>query len=195
MARRYLCVYHDMIPTIENLQPAEVGRLILAALNYDANGVLPSPLPGKEALLWPMFMSQIDRNRESYKVRCEINRNNALSKANRSESQQIVTNRDNRIEKKKEEKVEKEESPNHPTIEEVRAYAKERNSVIDPDFFFDYFSTRNWIDKKGDPVKNWKNKFVTWENSEKKRQAEKKAKEEQKPDLSWFYEDAHGIRT
>lgn len=195
MARRYLCVYHDMLPTIENLQPAEVGRLILAALKYDANGELPAPLPGKESILWPMFMSQIDRNRESYKVRCEINRNNRLSKTNRHESKRIVTNRDNRIEKNKEEKVEKEESPHHPTREEVRAYAKERNSTIDPNFFFDYFSTRNWVDKKGDPVRNWKNKFVTWENADKKRQAEQKAKEEQKPDLSWFYEDAHGIRT
>lgn len=195
MARRYLCVYHDMLPTIENLQPAEVGRLILAALKYDANGELPAPLPGKESILWPMFMSQIDRNRESYKVRCEINRNNRLSKTNRDESKRIVTNRDNKIEKKKEEKVEKEESPHHPSREEVRAYAKERNSTIDPDFFFDYFSTRNWVDKKGDPVRNWKNKFVTWENADKKRKAEQKAKEEQKPDLSWFYEDAHGKRT
>lgn len=195
MARRYLCVYHDMLPTIENLQPAEVGRLILAALKYDANGELPAPLPGKESILWPMFMSQIDRNRESYKVRCEINRNNRLSKTNRDESKRIVTNRDNRIENKKEEKVEKEESPHHPTREEVRAYAKERNSTIDPDFFFDYFSTRNWVDKKGDPVRNWKNKFVTWENADKKRKAEQKAKEEQKPDLAWFYEDAHGKRT
>lgn len=195
MARRYLCVYHDMLPTIENLQPAEVGRLILAALNYDANGVLPAPLPGKESILWPMFMSQIDRNRESYKTRCEINRNNRLSKTIRHESSRIVTNRDNRIEKKKEEKVEKEESPHHPTREEVRAYAKERNSETDPDFFFDYFSTRNWVDKKGDPVRNWKNKFVTWENADKKRKAEQKAKEEQKPDLAWFYEDAHGKRT
>lgn len=55
-----------------------------------------------------------------------------------------------------------------PTLEEVTAYAKLRNSSVDPKRFFEYFSTpdangRTWIDSKGQPVKNWKQKFLTWE--------------------------------
>ena len=50
-----------------------------------------------------------------------------------------------------------------PTIEEVRAYCKERNSSVDPDKFFEYFSIGNWKDSKGNPVKNWKQKLLTWE--------------------------------
>lgn len=30
--------------------------------------------------------------------------------------------------------------------------------------FFDYYSAGNWVDGKGDPVRNWKQKFLTWES-------------------------------
>jgi hypothetical protein len=55
-----------------------------------------------------------------------------------------------------------------PTLEEVQAYCKERNNHVDPQKFFDYFNTpdtngRTWIDSKGNKVKNWKQKIITWE--------------------------------
>lgn len=53
-----------------------------------------------------------------------------------------------------------------PTREEVKAFCKQRNSPIDPDRFFDFFDTGNWIDSKGNPVRNWKQKLITWERRE-----------------------------
>jgi len=53
-----------------------------------------------------------------------------------------------------------------PTLDEVRAYCRQRNSPVDPVQFFDYFTadpSRAWIDAKGQPVLNWKQKIVTWE--------------------------------
>lgn len=50
-----------------------------------------------------------------------------------------------------------------PTLEEVRAYARERNSGVDPEHFFNYFNEGNWKDSKGNSVRNWKQKFMTWE--------------------------------
>ena len=50
-----------------------------------------------------------------------------------------------------------------PTLEEVREYCKSRNSTVKPEQFFDYFNTGNWVDSKGNPVKNWKQKIITWE--------------------------------
>lgn len=55
-----------------------------------------------------------------------------------------------------------------PTLEEVEAYAASRQSTVDPRRFFEYFNTldaqgRSWRDSKGNPVKNWKQKFLTWE--------------------------------
>ena len=50
-----------------------------------------------------------------------------------------------------------------PTLEEVQAYAKERGREDLAEDFFDYFKTGNWYDSEGKPVKNWKQKFVTWD--------------------------------
>lgn len=53
-----------------------------------------------------------------------------------------------------------------PTLEEVQAYCKERNSSVDPKKFFDYFTAdpeRQWMDSEGKPVKSWKQKLITWE--------------------------------
>ena len=53
-----------------------------------------------------------------------------------------------------------------PTLEEIEAYCKERNNKVNPKAFFDYFTTGGWKDSKGNPVKNWKQKIITWEKFE-----------------------------
>lgn len=50
-----------------------------------------------------------------------------------------------------------------PTLEDVREYCIERGSKVDPVKFFDYFTAGGWKDSKGNPVKNWKQKLLTWE--------------------------------
>lgn len=55
-------------------------------------------------------------------------------------------------------------SNSKPTLEEVKEYCKERNNNVDPKKFFDYYEVNNWIDNKGNKVKNWKQKVITWEN-------------------------------
>lgn len=49
-----------------------------------------------------------------------------------------------------------------PTLEEVKAYAEEKGYDIDCECFWNYYNAGNWIDKKGDPVLNWKQRVVTW---------------------------------
>lgn len=53
-----------------------------------------------------------------------------------------------------------------PTLEEVKAYVQERNSNVDPIKFWDYYETGGWKDSKGNPVKNWKQKLLTWEKKD-----------------------------
>jgi hypothetical protein len=51
-----------------------------------------------------------------------------------------------------------------PTLQEVQDYCKERNSCVDAKKFFDYYVAGDWEDAKGNQVKNWKQKLLTWES-------------------------------
>ena len=55
-----------------------------------------------------------------------------------------------------------------PTLEEVQAYCKLRNNNVDAKKFYDYYTTADWYDAKGDKVKSWKQKVITWEGKERK---------------------------
>ena len=58
-----------------------------------------------------------------------------------------------------------------PTREEVHEYVRSRNSPVDPDRFYDFYTAdddpaKHWIDSKGHPVANWKQKLISWERRE-----------------------------
>lgn len=55
-----------------------------------------------------------------------------------------------------------------PTLEEIEEYCKSRNNNINAKQFYDYYEINNWIDNKGNKVKNWKQKIITWEGRSKK---------------------------
>lgn len=57
-----------------------------------------------------------------------------------------------------------------PTLEDVKAYCFERNSPVDPKQFFEYFEAGGWKDSKGNAVKNWKQKLITWEKYQPEKQ-------------------------
>ena len=55
-----------------------------------------------------------------------------------------------------------------PSIDEVRAYVRERGNKIDPETFLDYYVANGWKD-----VKDWKAKVRVWERREVKAQEPK----------------------
>lgn len=57
-----------------------------------------------------------------------------------------------------------------PTLEEIQEYIKEKNMNVDAETFYNYFTTSNWIDSKGNKVKNWKQKLITWNSYGKKKE-------------------------
>ena len=54
-----------------------------------------------------------------------------------------------------------------PTIEDVKAYCKERGNRVDPERFIDYYTSNGWKVGKN-PMKDWKAAVRTWERSEPK---------------------------
>ena len=66
---------------------------------------------------------------------------------------------------KKRRKRSKDFSP--PTLKEIEDYCKSRNNNVDAKRFFDFFDASNWVDSKGNKVRNWKQKVITWESYNK----------------------------
>lgn len=53
-----------------------------------------------------------------------------------------------------------------PTVDEVKAYCKERNNTIDAEKFIDHYAAANWFRGKT-KIKDWKACVRTWEKNDK----------------------------
>lgn len=60
-----------------------------------------------------------------------------------------------------------------PTLEEVKTYVVEKNLPVSAKEFWEYFEAGNWKDAKGNQVKNWKQKILTWSHYRKDNQETK----------------------
>ena len=81
-------------------------------------------------------------------------------------SQTCHTEIDIDIEKDKEKEIEKESEYGGPTLEDVKAFCRERNSPVDPLRFWSYYNASGWLDNKGEPIRSWKQKLISWEATE-----------------------------
>lgn len=55
----------------------------------------------------------------------------------------------------------------HPTLEEVKEYCSERGNKVDPERWFDYYTSNGWKVGKN-PMRDWKAAVRTWERGESK---------------------------
>lgn len=62
-----------------------------------------------------------------------------------------------------------------PNIQDVRAYCQERGNKVDPENFWDFYQSKNWMIGKN-KMKDWKAAVRTWERSESKQVNGRKAK-------------------
>lgn len=91
--------------------------------------------------------------------------------------------KDKEIEIKKEKKVRFKK----PTLEEVKEYCQQRNNNIDPEYFIDYYETKDWLIGKT-KMKDWKACVRTWEKRDFNKQTTKQPiRQEIVPD--WFNKD------
>lgn len=180
MALEYFNAYHSYLESIEPLNDAERGRLFTALLEYSSTGVTPD-LRGNERFIFPTMKGQIDRDIAKYEAKCHKNSEIASKRwdANGCERMRTDANACERIfedandakekEKEKEKKKAKDKEKESikrftpPTLAEIADYCRERGNEVDPKRFFDYFEANNWVDSKGQKVKSWKQKVISWE--------------------------------
>ena len=101
---------------------------------------------------------RVSKYREAKRLECNVTSNVTVTDSN-------GTDIDKEVDKEKEKRV-RQFTP--PSLDEVKAYCLERGNKIDAKAFFDYYEAGGWKDSKGNPVKNWKQKCITWENHKAK---------------------------
>lgn len=187
MAREYMCAYHSMLDGTKKLTDEEFGQLMRGLLEYSVTGEEPEELPDKVQVAFDIYSGQIDRDNESYKAKCKSNRENISKRWNTTSNEPNLAHQDDTMvydgirtntndtkekEKGKEKENRKEKGSNKrfspPTLDEVAEYCRSRNSPVDPKKFYEYFSEGGWKDAKGQPVRNWKQKLLTWEKYDTK---------------------------
>lgn len=57
-----------------------------------------------------------------------------------------------------------------PTLEEVRAYCKERSSKVDPDQFYDHYQVSGWKLSTNVPMKDWQAAVRKWERDPRRKE-------------------------
>ena len=70
----------------------------------------------------------------------------------------------NYLYKEKENYEKKEKGFNPPSLDEVKAYIKEKGYRFNPNDFYDYYASANWHKGDGKPVRNWRQCCATWES-------------------------------
>ena len=188
MAREYMCAFHSMRKETKRLSDAQFGQLMRALLEYSETGVEPTNLTAlsdRVQSAFDIYAGQVDRDSEAYARKCARNRENIEKRWNKSNTTAYDGIRPNtnvyesyqeKEEEKGEEKEKEEYTPSKegdkrkkkakfvpPTLEEVTEYCRSRNSSVDPKTFYDFFTEGKWVDSKGKPVRNWKQKVITWE--------------------------------
>lgn len=122
-----------------------------------------------------VFFPWVVKSTGSEQSSAERVRKHREAKALQCNATPLLCNTEKEIEKEKEPEIEKDVKRKRftpPTLEEVTAYCRERGNIVDPVKFYDFYTAdpdRAWIDSNGKPVRNWKQKVITWERKDEKK--------------------------
>lgn len=87
----------------------------------------------------------------------------SISNSNKDSSNKIIRKRDNIF--------------NIPTLSEISNYCRERGNIVDPQQFFDYYTSNGWMVGRN-KMKDWKAAVRTWEGKRQSRPAYQPRKQE-----------------
>ena len=171
MGKEYVPVFFDWLETTQDLSAEEKGNLIDAVVSYASGRDYEHLLTGGCRIAFRFLKGQVDRNAAISDARSKAG-------SNRKEQTETKPNKPEQTETKsliEKEKEEDKENNNKnkkeqrrftpPTVEEVRAYCRERGNHVDPQRFVDYYTSNGW--KVGrNPMKDWRAAVGTWERSD-----------------------------
>ncbi len=184
--KRSFVLYHDIRKPLEMLSDEQRGELFLAILNYSEFNIMPDFEDSVLSMAFAFIQNFMDRDaaawRETREKRAIAGSKGGKQKvanlANatfaKQNKQNLANQADNvsvsvsdNVSVNVSESVKEKKRP--PTLDEVKVYCQERNSPVDPVQFYEYFTEGGWKDAKGNSVKNWKQKLLTWEKFDREK--------------------------
>ncbi len=187
MAREYFKVFGSYLASIEPLSNEARGRLFTALLTYHITGEEPV-LHGSEKYIFPTMKQNMDRDNKAYENvvnACHINgkkggrpRKNEVTseKANENEKTETVISKPNKRQDKDKDKDKDDLSLKEiikrktaerffpPTLDEIKDYCLENSLRVDPEYFFDYYSSNGWMVGKV-PMQDFTAALRWWEKN------------------------------
>jgi hypothetical protein len=160
------------------LTAEEVKDVLMAIFEYEETGKPPDFNSNMAKLAFIPIKQSLDRNREKYDAKCGKNKDNInkrWNKKNTNEYDCIKINTkntdsdsDSDSDNDKKKKINKKEIFKAPELEDIKNYCSERNSIINPEEFNDFYISKGW--KIGNvTMKDWKAAVRNWE---RRKQAE-----------------------
>ena len=192
--------YKSFYEAIQKIPEEEQLKLYNAIFSYSFTEIEPEIEDGIAKAMFILIKPNIDSANARYKASVENGKKGGRPK---KETQQKPNENLNKTQQKPKQNlnvnvnvnenvnVNNNKKKKEPTLEEIQNYIKEKQLNVDGKQFYDYFTEGNWIDAKGNKVKNWKQKLLTWNKyqTETKQETKKCQNYEQRQydDLSKFY--------
>lgn len=179
-------MYTDYMEQIEMLTDEQAGVLFKALISYQAQLNLPE-MDGITEMAFRFIKKQIDRDNEKYDVtvkkRSEAGKKSAENRANakcveenstKSTSVKCVEMNSTKSTDNDNDNVNdndiRERVKERPTLAQIKSACKEKNiRQVNPDVFFKYYKSRDWIVNGKDISSKWIDYLELWESREKEK--------------------------
>lgn len=189
MKRDQFTFYRSYYEALKHLPKKDRADVLMAVIGYALDQEDPK-LSGVPFSVFTLIRPTLDSGRNKARNRSKKTvtpEEQPGTNAEQTENKTGTNAEQNRKEGEKEREVEGEKEREYenecypptplletkgPTLEQVTEFARLRRSSVDPKTFFDYYAAAQWRDREGAPVRNWQQKFISWELRESQRAAE-----------------------
>lgn len=138
-----------------NIIPTKHVKLVMGHVKFDVGGVMSdvggmtdlSPTPCQN---WQHNNNKMNNSKMNKSANADL-RNSTPSQQSKAKRKKFVP----------------------PSLDEVEQYVEEKGLAIDASRFFDFYTAGEWHDSGGKPVKNWKQKALTWDRWEQENRKSK----------------------
>ena len=162
--RTYFIFYRSFYEAIADLPEANQLELYRAIFELSLNENQPE-LTGISKTVFTLIRPQIIANNQRFKngTKAKAKRNGSETEAKQKQTESKTEANKNKNKNKNENKKENENKNKNftpPTLEEVKSWFIENGSTAQAGAkAWQYYTDGEWIDSKGTPVKNWRQKM------------------------------------